>query len=296
MPQIVKTERNPMKTDPGGTATGAAAPLANRAVVEGEMRRALQVGARRRERHGPGADTARVLLLRAAPQWRGEPALRVGEAVATVAPCPTVLAVLDALSAPRDPGSYLVVLTPCEAAELGDSVLAQAVGQEVRRVNRWDLVADAFGAGRLDPRLTKRDQRWLAEALLDAQPAGGWRKLGGPVLGRDTALRRLAGARLGAPGAGSADPGGDDPALDASALLEWTQDEAAVARFLALRPEERAGLTDWLVESIGSVARVVRAGCCGALSARGKWCRVVRGGVIGAGVAPVTFGQRRVTP
>ena len=256
-------ERAFVSVDPVSTASRAAAPLANKAVVEGELRRALRHAARRRERRGRGADTARVLLLRAAPQWRGEARLSVDDVVATVAPCPTVLAVLDALSAPREQGSYLVVLTPCEAHELGDSVLALAIGQEVRAVNRWDLVADAFGASRLDPRLTKTDQRWLAEALLDAQPAGGWRHLAGPVLGRDTALRRLAGARFGAPGVGSGDvgtgPGADETVLDAAALLVWTRDEAAVARFLALRPEERAGLTGWLSESVGPVARVVFA-------------------------------------
>src|SRR6266536_2787305 len=252
-------ERVIVSTDPVGTASRAAAPLANRAVVEGELRRALRHAARRRERRGPGADTARVLLLRAAPQWRGESRLSVDDVVATVAPCPTVLAVLDALSALREHGSYLVVLTPCEAHELGDSVLALAIGQEVRPVNRWDLVSDAFGASRLDPRLTKTDQRWLAEALLDAQPAGGWRHLAGPVLGLDTALRRLAGARFGGPASGSGDGGTDETVLDAAALLVWTRDEAAVARFLALRPEERAGLGGWLAESVGPVARVVFA-------------------------------------
>ena len=62
---------------------------------------------------------------------------------------------------------------PCEDRELGDSVLARALGGEVRPIDRWDLVADAFGARRLDPRLTGRQFRWLAEALLDAQPAPG---------------------------------------------------------------------------------------------------------------------------
>ncbi len=254
---------DPAGTGPPGAASRAAVPLANKTVVELELHRALRRVARRRERRGNGADTAKVLLLRAAPQWRGEPRLNVDDVVATVSPCPTVLAVLDALSTPRDEGSYLVVLTPCEAHELGDSVLALAIGQEVRPVNRWDLVADAFGASRLDPRLTKTGQSWLAEALLDARPAGGWRHLAGPVLGLDTALRRLAGARFGAPGVGSGDggigPGDGETVLDAAALLAWTRDEAAVARFLALRPEERAGLTGWLAESVGPIAKVVFA-------------------------------------
>jgi len=227
-------------------------------VVAGELKRALRGLDRRRERYGPGAQTpgtgtAGVLLLRAAPRWRGKPSDQFDGVLADIAPCPTVLAVLDALSAPRDPGHYLVVLTPCDDTELGDSVLARAIGHAVHPVNRWDLVADSFGARRLDPRLTRTEQRWLAEALLDAQPPGGWGEIGGPVLGLDTAANRLAGIRLGL------QDGHDDTRLDAAALLEWTRDDHKVSRFLGLRAQERDGLAGWLAQAVGPVARVIFA-------------------------------------
>ena len=47
--------------------------------------------------------------------------------------------------------------------------------------------------------------------------------------------------------------------MDAAALLQWTADASAVASFLQLREAERAGLTDWLKESVGPVADVVFA-------------------------------------
>ena len=132
-------------------------------------------------------------------------------------------------------------------------MLARAMQPEIKPINRWDLVQDAFGARRLDPALTRSENRWIAEALLDAQPAGGWRRLTGPVLTRATALNRLAATRLGITGA-------DDSAVDAAALLQWTTDASAVASFLQLRDAERVGLTDWLIkESIGPVADVVFA-------------------------------------
>lgn len=235
-------------------------PRANRTIVEGELRRALRQAARRKERYGPHAGSERLLLLRAAPEWRGPEEFTVdsgdGPAVATVRGCATVLAVLDALAS-TDPAteqasgarpSYLVVLTPCEDDELGRSVLAQALGNEVRSVNRWDLVAEAFGARKLDPRLNGKGYRWLAEALLDAQPGTtGWRRLSGPVLQLDTAMQRLASVRFGREG----------ESLDAAALLEWSRDPIQVTRFLSLRAEERAGLTAWLEESVGPVARVM---------------------------------------
>jgi len=243
--------------------TTTTVPEANRTIVEGEFRRALRQAARRKERYGPQAGDERLLLLRAAPEWRGPEKLTVdsgdGPAVATVRGCATVLAVLDALTSSDLPSpptasagearpSYLIVLTPCEDDELGRSVLAQALGNEVHSINRWDLVAEAFGARKLDPRLNGKGYRWLAEALLDAQPGTtGWRRLSGPVLQLDTAMQRLASVRFGREG----------ESLDAAALLEWSRDPIQVTRFTSLREEERAGLTAWLTESVGPVARVV---------------------------------------
>jgi hypothetical protein len=230
---------------PNGNGNGAP-PVANRAVVQGELRRALNSG----QRNPAGT----VLLLRAAPEWRDDERFdvevpgfeaaaltsdggkAVGKVPVAVAACPTVLAVLDALATPREPGRYLVVLTPLETAEVGASVLARGIRDEVKPINRWDLVADAFGARLLDPALTGSSRyRWVAEALLDAQPAGGWRRLAGTTLTRATALNRLAAVRLGI------EPVADESGVDAAALLEWTADPATVASFLALRDTRRRG-------------------------------------------------------
>ena len=234
--------------------------VANRTVVEHELRRALV---------SRGANPKNtVLLLRAAPAWHGEPEVsfedKGRQVSATVAACGTVLAVLAALAADRPGGQYLVILTDCEATEVGDSVLSAAIRPEIKPVDRWDLVKDAFAALSLDPALTrkdpvtKQDNGWIAEALLDAQPAGGWRRLSGTALSRATALNRLAAIRLGIEDA-------DDSPVDAAALLQWTVDRAAVETFLRLRDEERTGLIGWLSETTGSVADVVFA-----LAAAGK--------------------------
>jgi hypothetical protein len=249
--------------------------VANRSVVEHELGRAL---ASRR-----ASQKNSVLLLRAAPEWRGEPEFSFedkGRKIAvTVAPCATVLAILAALADRRD-GQYLVVLTPCDTREVGDSVLALALHPEIKPVDRWDLVMDAFGAVSLDSVLAKKDNRWVAEALLDAQPAGGWRRLPGPVLSRASALNRLTATRLGIEDA-------DDSPVDAAALLQWTADRAAVESFLRLRAEERAGLVAWLAETTGGVADVVFA-----MAATGKIFDAVPFGLAAAALyGPPTHAQ-----
>ena len=228
-------------------------PVANRAVVEGEVRRAL------RPRKGRTKPQGRLLLLRAVPEWRDEDAFRVkldpedkDEISVRVRACPTVLSVLDALSEERATDTYLVVLTALRRDDLGDAIRAIAIENDVRTVDRWDLILEAFGTTRPDPALTHSRYNWLAEALLDAQPAGGWGRTSGPVLTLDVALRRLAAVRLRL-NAG-ADP---DTVVDAAALLEWTRDRAAVAGFRLLRPEEHDGLVAWLKERVGAVAHVI---------------------------------------
>jgi hypothetical protein len=222
--------------------------VANRSVVELELRRALT--SRRSNLSN------KVLLLRAAPEWRGDTDFPVdvngAQVPVTVAHCSTVLAVLDALATVPTDGRYLVVLTPCDTRDVGDSVLARALQPEIKPINRWDLVQEAFGANQLDPVLAKSGSAWVAEALLDAQPGGGWRRLSGTVLTRATALNRLAATRLSITDA-------DDAPLDAAALLQWTTDPASVASFHRLRDDERTGLTAWLVETVGLVAQAVFA-------------------------------------
>src|ERR1700733_5556718 len=129
-----------------------APPVANRSVVQGELRRAL-VNRHRNPRSS-------VLLLRAAPEWRGDGDFDAevdGEKLPVrVVPCPTVLAVLDALATRRDSSRYLVLLTPREPHEVGDSVLARTMLAEIKPINRWDLLRDAFEARALDENLAKR--------------------------------------------------------------------------------------------------------------------------------------------
>ena len=249
-----------MTTATGNTVTTGTAPVANRSVVMAELRREIERQDRKRDSRNTLVVPSHVLLLRAVPEWLDEPDLNVSglaggdsTVTATVVSCATVLAVLDALAHWSEGAGYLVVLTPCDEGELGDSVLAQVIGNRVHTISRWDLVLDAFGAKRRGPGLSGRERPWLAGALLEAQPPGGWGKVSGPVLTLDVAMSRLVGVRFGI------SDGRDEAGMDAAALLEWTRNEFRVSTFRQLPEDERNGLADWLRDSVGPVARAVFA-------------------------------------
>ncbi len=178
----------------------------------------------------------------------------------------SVLGILDAWQShqERNPegDDVLVVTTAVEDAQLGWDVRGHAIGRATRTVDRAEIVKQRFGATDLDPRI--RRERWLVDALLDAEPTGGWRRAG-PVLTRDAAVRALIEARLGL---------GDD-ALDAGTLLEWSQSSAGPTRFVGLPEAERTGLSTWLAESVGDVAVVLMG-----LVARGDSADAMALGVI----------------
>jgi hypothetical protein len=251
----------PPASDPGQAAAGSAQAGEGAATgsAGASSADASGTGAGSADARSAGAGTGRGTASRAQAQGEDGGASAPADSAATgkvqvaVAACPTVLSVLAALAAEREPGRYLVILTPLEGKEIGDSVLARGIRDEVKSINRWDLVQDAFGARLADPALTtsRTGYHWVAEALLDAQPPGGWRRLAGPVLTLSTALNRLAAARLGIEAVA------DESGVDAASLLEWTTQSASVARFLALREEERAGIITWLNRTAGHAAEVI---------------------------------------
>jgi len=203
-----------------------------------------------------GRDRRRAVLLRSAPQWDG-PAEHVwgdGQS-ARIAAAPSPLAVhellLDHLSDTAAGPAVLVVLTDREQNELDPAILARVHKQRVDTVDSWDVVRDAFGAHQVDQRL--KDDKWAAEALLDAAPPrGGWPRLGGGMLSRGTALTALAlrRLRLGRYEDETTRQDHTTPAdrLDTHTLLGWSLSPGGPERFLALRGPERAGLADFLGE------------------------------------------------
>ncbi|MBT2411743.1 BREX-2 system phosphatase PglZ [Streptomyces sp. ISL-12] len=147
--------------------------------------------------------------------------------------------------------SVLVVTGHVPADQLGWDLRGHAVRRRPLAVERAGIVKQLFGAGDLDTRMVR--ENWLLDALLEAEPTGGWPRVGS-VLTRDRALRALLAARVGL-----GETSDDSLDLDAETLFDWSRTPAGPRRFAELPEPERAGLAEWLAEVTGPAAATLLA-------------------------------------
>ncbi|TYK44605.1 BREX-2 system phosphatase PglZ [Actinomadura decatromicini] len=163
--------------------------------------------------------------------------------------------------------AILVITTGVDDHDLGADLRAHALGRRALSVDRAEIVKQRFGAADLDPRI--RQEAWLIDALLDAEPSDGWRlhpagapwrRSGGSVLTRDAAVHALVSARLDLSGAlpGLGDASGHRD-LDVDSLLAWSRAPGSTARYAGLAAAERVGIAAWLREKVGDAAAVLLA-------------------------------------
>jgi hypothetical protein len=195
---------------------------------------------------------APVVLVRAAPDWPYDPVLALdGGREVQVSACVSPLAVWDRLAA-HDGRVPLAILTDLDVQQLGFGILSRIWQRQIETVEPWDVISQEFGASGIEGELTEQSWAWVAEALLDARPPHGWTQLGGGMLGLDTALRQLAGVRLGLDRL-AATP--DD--LDVPLLLRWTTVPGLPQALWSLREAERDGLVRWLRRQLGAAADAI---------------------------------------
>lgn len=195
-----------------------------------------------------------VLGVRARPQWDGPTEFDHHGVPVRVVPCPSALAVREALLE-RSAGRWLVVLTDRDEQDLGLGITAHLAFRWLRRPDPWDAVRERFEATRIDHRLVTAGQgRELATGLLAATPTEGWPPARGGLLTRDHAFGSVAAARLrlGAPGRD----------LDLPAVLAWTvrpESATALADLRALSGDTLVdAMLNWVADACGTVGQAVQ--------------------------------------
>ena len=161
--------------------------------------------------------------------------------------CASQLEVRECLDgASSDEG--VVVMTPLEADELGNDVVARLPRGRLIQADRWMALRSAFKVRDVDSRL--RSERWLADLLLSDAPQAGYTPAAGDILDLDTSWHALFEGVLGLP------EGRCGPAE----LLEWTLDPTGPGKFLSMTDEARSSVVGRIGQQGGGASSLVLGG------------------------------------
>jgi len=188
---------------------------------------------------------ARVIGIRAPGRWTGERVKREGTETYVIEQCDSPLALRIALREDGGPSATKVLITSLDDKELSDDILVRLAKRQLFPIDSWQIVKSLFQAHAIDPRLTRH--RWIADYLMEFIPEGGYPTVSGGFLDAETVWPILLGRIIGL--------ANDRP--DLLAILRWSIDETAVARFRAASKDFRETAVTWLSETAGTTARAV---------------------------------------
>jgi hypothetical protein len=183
----------------------------------------------------------RVIGITIPGAWLGGTTLQVNGMQCPVAFCTSVLQMCEVLTSHSEAGPPLVIVTPLDDSQLGLNLLVRFAGRRLYRLDRWHLVCDLFRARQLDPRLAS--QGWVADALLQHVPEGGYPPVASGLVDVDTVWTHLCRQYLGL---NSGRP-------DAVTLIEWSLSSENLRRYEALPLEFRTGWRQRVMDTAGVV-------------------------------------------
>ncbi|KAA6183784.1 BREX-2 system phosphatase PglZ [Thiohalocapsa marina] len=215
----------------------------------------------------PGADP--VALVWPEPIEPIESVIQVAGREVRLVFCPSELALRERLVGHQPNERNLVLLTPFDESRLGKDVLARLWGNEPKRISPWRTLEQLLQVRQIDPRLTVKHYRWIADALLNSYEAYRGAIRFGEVLDFDQAWQALALGWLGY----------TEAEVDLDLLLRWSLDPATNSRVKALPAEVLNHLGDWLKPRLGDQFPVVlslwQQGHAGDMAAVGLICSML---------------------
>ncbi len=160
--------------------------------------------------------------------------------------CPSELAIREALVNHQGP-EKLVVLSKFDQGQLGKDVLARLWRNEPQRISPWRTLQQLLQVRTIDPRLTQKQGKWLAEALLGCYDRFQHEMVFGEVLDLDTAWLALARGYLSY----------GQPTLELDELLRWSVNPEVEQRIESLPVSVREHLGDWLKPALPVVGALL---------------------------------------
>jgi PglZ domain len=183
---------------------------------------------------------ARIIGIFTPGSWSGGRTLQVNGETLPVAFCTSALQVSDVLTSQVSDDLPLVIITNLEQHQLSLDVLARMAGRRLYRIEPWQMVRDLFRAHAIDPRLVSHG--WLADALLQRIPEGGYPPVVSGLLDADTAWTHIL-KPLGLP----------NGRPDAVALLHWSLCRQHLQRYAAWPGEARQAFRRRLEDTAGAL-------------------------------------------
>lgn len=200
------------------------------------------------------AQADRIALVWPEPIEPAEYVRQISDTALRFVYCPSELAIRERLVRHDLIGheggrERLVLLSPFDETRLAKDVLARLWGHEPKRISPWRTLEQLLHVHQIDPRLTGKEYRWIAECLVSTYDRYKARIQFGEVLDFEKAWRALA--------LGLLDFSGETVDLDA--LLEWSRIAGAADAVAAMPDAVKEHLGDWLEPRLGEQTRLVQS-------------------------------------
>lgn len=199
-----------------------------------------------------GARAGKAVAISAAPMWSGPDRFSSKTGVPIqIAVASTVLAFHDALadhttSVVEDP-TLLLVLTDRDAHELDLDIMSRLARPNLVPLERWSLLRARLRLGTNGLDRSFGEVPWLADALIQHEPAEGWPALATGFLDRVAAWSMLRRSWLGL----------DSEPLRLEHVAAWCADVENVGTLSSASPLVRDGATAMLATEVGDPAGVL---------------------------------------
>ena len=185
--------------------------------------------------------------------------------------CPSELSIRERLVRHEAGEHRLVILSPFDETRLAKDVLARLWSNEPKRISPWRTLEQLLRVSQIDPRLTGKEYRWIAECLLGCYDRYRPRIKFGEVLDFDKAWEALALGLLNY----------REPSLDLDSLLAWSLEPGVSDTVAALPKEVSEHLSDWLNPRLDKLTPLIETlwaqGHAGDMLAIGLVCSLLYG-------------------
>jgi hypothetical protein len=220
------------------------------------------------------AEADRIALVWPEPIEPAESVRKVAQTSLRLVYCPSELAVREQLVTHKEGNQRLVILTPFDETRLAKDVLARLWCNEPRRISPWRTLEQLLGVYQIDPRLTGKEYRWIAECLVSTYDRYRTQIKFGEVLDFDKAWEALVLGLLDY----------RESSLDLDSLLTWSLSPGVADTVAALPSEVSEHLNDWLKPRLDKLTPLIET----------LWSQGHAGDMLAVGlVCALLYGERR---